>query len=336
MHRAIWFFIFFISICLSHARAEELVELRSYAREISFTGFTRPIKELSVAAEISGKYTAVLVDVGDSVKADGGVAEIDATFVRLELEKNNLAQKQTELQLALANKTLARFKNLINQNSTAQATYDETALNAEIFELTLKTLKNEQERLTELLKRYTVYAPVGWKVLQRFAEPGEYVREGEPVLRLGNFKTFRVPYLFTYEELSLLQDMERLTLFLPDLHDEVEAKIYRVAPDFDENSRKISVDLMLRGDAVESPFVLRGGMRAQLKIKGKTEPNTFTIPSTALISRYDAHWLLSPERVQKKVILLGTTEDEKDAIVNSGQLTAGDLFVANPGSSTDK
>jgi RND family efflux transporter MFP subunit len=332
MRRAIWFLIFFISV-YSSPRAEELVKLRPYARQISFTGFTRPVKELSIAAEISGKYTAVLVDVGDSVGDGGVVAEIDATFVRLDLEKNKIAQKQTELQLALANKTLARFKNLINKNSTAQATYDETVLNAEVLELTLKILKNEQERLTEQLERHTLRAPVGWRVTQRLVEPGEYVRQGEPILRLGNFQTLIIPFLFTYEELSLLQRMERLTLYLPDIDGEIEAEIYRVAPDFDENRRKISVDLMVTKEAMDSNAVLRGGLRTQLRIKGKTEQNSFTIPSTALISRYDAHWLLSPEGKQQKVILLGTIEDGRDAIVNGGDLTAEDLFVANPGSS---
>lgn len=334
MRRSIWFLIFFISICASQVFAEELVKLQPYAREISFTGFTRPIKELSIAAEISGKYIAVLVDVGDSVRGDGVVAEIDSTFVRLDLEKNKLVQKQTELQLALANKTLARFKNLINKNSTAQATYDETVLNAEVLELTLKALKNEQERLTEHLERHTLHAPVGWDVTQRLVEPGEYVRQGEPILRLGNFKTLLIPFLFTYEELSLLQRMERLTLYLPDLDGEVEAKFYRVAPDFDENRRKISVDLMVTKEAMGSHSVLRGGLRAQLRIKGKTEQNSFTIPSTALISRYDAHWLLAPDGKQQKVILLGTTEDGKELIVNGSELTAEDLFVADPSSST--
>ena len=127
--------------------------------------------------------------------------------------------------------------------------------------------------------------------------------------------------------------MERLTLYLPDLAGEVEAEIYRVAPDFDEDRRKISADLVVAKEAMSSNNLLRGGLRAQLRIKGKTERNSFVIASTALISRYDAHWLLLSDGEQRKVILLGTTEDGKDAIINSGTLTAEDFIVANPGSS---
>jgi len=341
MRRSILFLIVFISIS-SSVCATELVGLRPYTREISFTGFTRPVKEMTIAPEISGKCTTVVVDVGDAVGPSGVVAEIDSTFVRLDLEKNKIAQEQTKLQLALANKTLARFKNLINKNSTAQATYDETALNAEVLALNVKNLKNEQERLTEQLKRYTLHAPVGWKVIERRVEPGEYVRPGEELFRLGNFQSLLIPFLFSYEELSLVQQMDKLTLYLPDLPDlpnstrRVETKMYRIAPDFEENNRKIAVDMLVAGEAMASHSALRGGLRAQLTIEGKKEQHSFLIPVTALISRYDAHWLLSADRKQQKVILLGLTGDEKDAIVSGDDLTADALFVTNPASTSEK
>ena len=179
MCRSIFYLIFFIGIC-SPAIAEDLVKLRPYVRQISFTGFTRPVQELSIAAEINGKCTAVLVDVGNSVGDGGVVAEIDATFVRLDLEKNKLAQKQTGLQLVLANKTLARFQKLINKKSTAQATYDETVLSAEELEVTLKILKNEEKRLAEQLKRHTLYAPVVGKSLKGMSNLANmFVRENQ-------------------------------------------------------------------------------------------------------------------------------------------------------------
>ncbi len=325
-------FLVFFGVC-APAWSTELATLRPYARQISFTGFTRPIQELTVAAEISGTYTAVSVDVGDVVGTGGVVAEIDVTFVRLALQKNKIARQQAELQLVLAKKNLARFQNLINKKSTAQATYDETVLQAELLELTLENLKNEQENLTEQLQRHTLRAPVGWSVIKRHVEPGEYVRQGEPILKLGNFQSLAIPFLFTYEELTLVRGMARLHVFLPDLGRKVEAEIYRVAPDFDEKSRKIGVDLRIRPKEMAANPSLRGGVRAQLTIQGNKEKNSFLIPATALVSRYDAHWLVAPDGTQQKVLLLGITEGGKDAIVNSSACMPGDQFMVHPGSS---
>ncbi|TKB23258.1 efflux RND transporter periplasmic adaptor subunit [Desulfopila sp. IMCC35006] len=324
-------FLFF-SFC-SPVWATEMATLRPYARQISFTGFTRPIQELTIAAEVSGTYTAVSVDVGDVVGTGGVVAEIDATFVRLALQKNKIARQQAELELVLAKKNLARFQNLIDKKSTAQATYDETVLRAEILDLTLENLKNEQENLTEQLQRHTLRAPVGWSVIKRHAEPGEYVRQGEPILKLGNFQSVCIPFLFTYEELALVRGMARLHVFLPDLHRKVEAEIYRVSPDFDEKSRKIGVDLRIRPKEMAANPGLRGGVRAQLTLEGNREKNSFLIEATALVSRYDAHWLVAPDGAQRKVLFLGMTLDGKEAIVNSSECRPGDQFMLRPGPS---
>ncbi len=307
----------------------ELASLRPYARQISFTGFTRPIQELTIAAEISGTYTAVSVEVGNVVGGSGVVAEIDATFVRLALQKNKIAQRQTELQLVLARKNLARFQNLIDKKSTAQATYDETVLSTRILELTQENLKNEQENLIQQLRRHTLRAPVGWSVIERYVEPGEYVRQGEPVLKLGDFTSLYIPFLFTYEELRLLQEMAGPIITLPALGNAVAAKIYRVAPDFDEKTRKIAVDLRITAEEVAANPALRGGVRGELTLSEKTEPHTFLITSNALVSRYDAHWLTAPDGQQRKVLLLGMTADGKDAIVSGIGLTKGAQYITN-------
>lgn len=328
-------------VCVSAAEME-LASLRPYARQIRFTGFTRPIQELTLAAEISGTYTAVSVDVGNVVGGSGVVAEIDATFVRLALQKNTIAQRQTELQLVLARKNLARFQNLIDKKSTAQATYDETVLSTRILELTQEKLKNEQENLTQQLRRHTLRAPVGWSVIERYVEPGEYARQGEPVLKLGDFTSLYIPFLFTYEELRLLQEMAGPIITLPDLGNAVAAKIYRVAPDFDDKTRKIAVDLRIAAEEVAANPALRGGVRGELTLSGKTEPHTFLITSNALVSRYDAHWLIAPDGQQRKVLLLGMTEDGKDAIISGIGLTKGARYITNhdssphPGSASKK
>ena len=332
MVRALGLVLLLLAVC-APAVGGELASLRPYARPLSFTGFTRPIQQMVIAAELGGTYTVVPVDVGDVVGDSGAVAVIDATFIRLALQQNKIVQQQTQLQLTLAKKNLARMQSLIDKKSTAQATYDETVLSTQVLELTQKNLLNEQANLTEQLQRHTLRAPVGWTVIERYVEPGEYLRQGEPVLKLGNFTSLSIPFLVSYEELGLVRAMTRLTVYLPDLDRDVVAELYRIAPDFDEKSRKIAVDLRIAPSEMVAHPALRGGVRAQLTIEGKRERNSFLIDHTAVISRYDAHWLVAPDGKQHKIVLLGMSQDGKDAIVNSSELTPGDQFMANPGSS---
>jgi RND family efflux transporter MFP subunit len=331
--RIIGFFLVLFLNLFSLASAQETVELRPYQRLLTLTSFTRAKAELSVAGEVSGRCTRILVDRGDTVPPSGVVAELDSTFVRLDLEKNIIAQQQARRQLELEKKTLSRYTTLMQSNSAAQATFDEASLRADLHELTLKSLKNEQARLKETLDRHTLYGPPGWQVVDRFIEEGAFVHQGEPVLRLGDFRQLLVRFMLSYEELELLQKMASITLQFPELNVTAAGQIYRVSPDFDAKSRKIPVELILSPPATFSASSLRGGLRANLTIVGREERGSFVIPTSALVSRYEAHWLVKADGQRKKVILLGTNAEGQQAIVAGSELIPGETFLAFPASS---
>lgn len=323
---------FFLALILdqtSQAYAQDLFELRPYSRQLIFTGFTRPEKEMVLSSEISGKCIEILFDVGDTVNSPN-VAKIDDTFTRLDIQQNGIAQKKILRQLELEEKTLARFTNLMKNNSTAQADFDEAAFNADNLRLNLQNLKAEEKRLKEILDRHTLHAPLGWQVMHRYVEPGEYIPLGEPVLKLGNFDRLIIPFLLTYEEIDLLQNMEQILLSLPDIDTTVVAEIYQIAPDFNEQKKKISIELITSLPQSPTTTQWRGGLRAKLKIAGKTESDTFLVPITAIIRRYEANWLMSEDGTQKKVILLGTTTTGNDAIVTGNNLSAGERVHVSP------
>lgn len=322
-------FLAFMLCQASQSYAQELIELRPYSRQLVYTGFTRPAKEMILSSEVSGKCKELLLDVGDTVNSPD-VAKIDDTFIRLDLQQNDIAQKKTLRQLELEEKTLARFTNLMQNNSTAQANFDEAAFNADNLRLNLQNLKAEETRLKELLARHTLQAPIGWQVMERYIEPGEYIRQGEPVLKLGNFDRLIIPFLLTYEEIDFLQNMKKILLNLPDINTSVPAEIYQISPDFNEQKKKTRIELITIMTNEAKMTQWRGGLRAKLKITGKTESDTFLIPFTALISRYEANWLVSEDGTQKRVILLGKSSIEDDAIITGQNLSAGEKVLASP------
>lgn len=117
------------------------------------TGIFKPSRLVAVGAQVSGRITAVHVKVGDTIKKDALVAEIDSVTQENSLRTaqaaldNVKAQKaQYEATLVNAELSLARYKSLVASNSgkqsdldSAQATLDSTkaqidALDAQIIE----------------------------------------------------------------------------------------------------------------------------------------------------------------------------------------------------------
>ncbi len=317
------------------ASGQEVIELQPYRRSVTITGLTYPVKEMTVTSEVSGRCTAMLAEVGDTLGEDGRLAEIDTTFITLGLTANQIAREQMTRQLAQEEKTLARYTALHQKNSVPQAQLDEIALAADLHRIGLKNLANEERRLKEQLSRHTLTAPVGWRVIERHIEPGEVIQTGTPVARLGDFRQLRIPLAVTYAELQIISTMENLRITLPDTGREAAAIIYRTSPVFDPQTRKIALELAAAAYQPGHDGPLRGGMRAELRFAGGASLSTFLVPRSALISRYEAHWLTRPDGSRFQVLLQGSLDNGRQAVISAGGLNAGERFLASPDSTGD-
>ncbi len=325
MYRFCCFLLVFCSWC--EAAAGETLLLQPYRRQIEITGLTRAFEKRTLAAEVSGRYTSVDVDIGDTVAADGRVAAIETTFIELDLAANRISREKARHRLALEEKKLARLERLITEESATRASYDEAVLAAEIVRLTLAELENENARLEEKLKRHVIFAPSGWKVVERFVDTGEYTRAPEPVVTVADYRRVKIPYMLTFEELQLLRRTSPLTVYLADLHLHLVVAVHSVAPDFVAATRKIEVELV----SVDPRGDLRGGLRAELALAGKVEEHVFHVPADSLLSRFDAHWLVKENGQRLQVTLLGRKNDGQTAIIAVEGVGAADRFLADPG-----
>lgn len=321
--------VLFISATGLFAQSSETIVLKPHSREVVLSGFTRAYSELTIGSEVSGKCESMFVDKGDVVMSPGVIAKFDNTFVLLDIEKNKIARDQATRQLELENRTVERYTRLIEKQSAAIATLEEASLQADVNRLSIESLENEDRRLQELNNRHTLYGPVGWQVVERLVEVGEFVSPGQPIVRLGDFRKLLVSIFLTYDELRLLENKEKVDLYLVELYTEITGQVYRVSPEFDEVSKKIAVDLLIDRLSSEFSSELRSGMYVQLKMQ-KKERDTFVTPYQALVSRYDSYWLVTPEKKMMKVVLLGTSGNGKEAIISGDNLVSGAVYLASP------
>lgn len=313
-----------------HLLAAEFFELQPYLRTITLTGFTYPRQEITVTSEVSGRCLEIFGDIGDPVPENEELVKIDTTFIQLEIEANRIAQQQTRRQLEQEEKSLMRYTTLLSQKSTPQARLDEVNLAADLNRLTLQKLKNDAARLHEKLARHTLTAPKGWQIIERYTEPGEFIQAGRPVVRLGDFQSLLVPLAMTYSELQAISRQQQLSLYLPDIDKHVTATVYRSSPIFDAATRKIQIDLIINTSQLEKPKTLRGGMRVDLQFESPETTRSFVVPKSALISRYEATWLVQPDDLRIQVIYLGTTDNGESAIVSGESLLPGQTYQTSP------
>jgi len=335
--RGVFFFFSFFSFLFSDfyslpvVYGTEYITPKPYERTTLLTGLTRPRQVINVSSEVSGKCITVYAEVGNAVPPPGILADIDDTYIRLDLEANRLERERVQRQLVTEKKTLQRYTTLREKNSATQAKLDEVKLSADLHELTIQALNNQQQRLSETLDRHKIKVPEGWLLIERMIEVGEYVQPGQSIAKLGDFRQLIIPFALSFPEMNALKQRESITLFLPDLNIQTSARIYRISPAFVEATKKISIELIIDNKREKSSEVIRGGLRAEMKLRLKESKNTFILPFSSVINRYDAYWVVNDQKERIKVIYLGTTDDGVSVIVSAQELSETDkLFKSIP------
>ena len=307
------------------SNAVETVHPKPFFRSQLLTGFTKAKQTVEISSEVSGKCTAVHARIGGPLPQSGVLAEIASTYVQLDLKANRLEVESVQRQLATENKMLERYTSLRKENGATEAKLDEVTLSTDLHEMRLKTLENQYQRLQETLDRHTIKGPAGWIMIDRMVEPGEYVRSGDTIAQIGDFTELIIPFALSFHELQILQKNNNIAIYFPDLGFQVQGQIYRISPIFSETTKKIPVDVIV--NATHGDQRLRGGLRAEIHLK-KQKKDTFTLPVSAVLSRYDAYWVVKENGERLKVLFLGTTDNGASVIISSQKLHKTDTVFA--------
>ncbi len=324
--------IFFLYTGLIDA-GPRLATAKSATQNATLTGYTRARTILDLSAETEGKVETVFADIGEHIADNGQFACLDKTFISLDIEANATEISRTNIDIDYFSKQVTRYKKLLSNHSSSQLQLDDFERSQATARQQLRTLKIRSRELAERKRRYCIAAPANWTVIKRYIEPGEWLKAGDRVAQIGNFSRLLVPFALSMSEYeSLMKHAQDIRLTLPDLQKSVPAIIERVSPAFDEQSRKIVLDLEIQ-DLMKQG---RGGIRADLSIQIPNQANAVLLPESAVIERYEQYWLERPNGEQISVVYLGRIkrEGQQSFIRLSGTaIKPGDQFIVH--TSTD-
>ncbi|OOZ38369.1 hypothetical protein BOW53_15785 [Solemya pervernicosa gill symbiont] len=311
--------------------SQTVVTAQPAFRQVSLTGFSRAHARLPLVAESSGKVLSANADVGDVIGPKGFFARLDPTFIKLDIEANRIQQKQLRSRIDYDKLEAKRYRELSSKGSASKSRLDELEQQLRDSRLRLAELKVHEKTLAERLQRTAVTAPIGWRVTSRLIEPGQRVNEGEVLGEVADFSQLLVPFALTPSQFAAIrQQQDQLELTLPDWGVSVAATLYRINPGFDQDTRKIVVELQLAGELPER----RGGLRLLLDLKLPERSGAVTLPAAAVEESYDEFWLTREDGERIRVVQLGvhnTDSEQRYLRLASPQIKAGDRFILRGG-----
>ncbi|MDM8536773.1 HlyD family efflux transporter periplasmic adaptor subunit [Desulfobacterales bacterium HSG17] len=319
--------------CFSFGENELTVQ--SAKKEITLTGYTRSNASATVSSEVSGKVIKVNYDVGDIV-GEKPFFKIDPTFIDFQMEstrqslaKINAAHKKNESRIAYLKKEFKRIDLLHKgdratgvKRDAAQEEFDQARLERNTLKAEKQVLKITLKELQERKNRHNVYAPKGWIIIGKMVEPGEIISSNTPLAKVGDFQNLVIPLSVSGKELDAIRALpEELDARLEGK--QVKTRLNWVNPEFDEKTRKLSIELLLIYYKGEK----RGGLSFSMLLE--IDAQGYWVPKSAVVNRYEnPRVIVKSTEETVNIIILGESDDHF-IIAENKNLPAGTELTGN-------
>ena len=268
---------------------------------VTAQGKLEPNQYVDVGTQVSGQLKKVYVDIGDTVKKDQLLAEIDPRVYQAQVEANEahinslkaqLNQQRAELNLAEQN--LKRNQNLIAVNAVSQQVLQESESQAAVAKAQVESILAQiQETESNLRGNRTnlsftkIYAPMVGTVTTMPAREGQTLNANQSapiILQVANLDTMTVRAQVAEADVTRLKEgMSVYFTTLGNTERRWQGKVRQILPSPQIVNDVVLYDVLV--DVKNEDRQLMTGMTAQVFfIFGKAE-NAIIVPSEALTRR---------------------------------------------------
>lgn len=151
-----------------------------------------PGAEITVGAELSGKLVRLLVSEQTAVKAGDLLGEVDVAEQQAALGEAWARVKEAGSDVDFTAREKRRAEQLWNSNVVAESSVDRSRHDSNAAERRRTSLLAGAARISANIAKAKLTAPIDGSVTQRFADAGEMVATGTPIVTITDLSQLRV------------------------------------------------------------------------------------------------------------------------------------------------
>ncbi|HAB18148.1 MAG TPA: efflux RND transporter periplasmic adaptor subunit [Verrucomicrobiota bacterium] len=313
-----------------------MVEKRDIRFAVSAAGEITPSEQVSVRPEVNGKILVLAVDLGDQVKKDDLLFQLDDRDLQIEKEQRETSIARARLNLDQARRDYERALQLFNEKLLPGQDYETAKTQFDLAKNSIDQGQKELDLTNDKLRKTRVTAPFDCTVLTRPVSVGQAVsgsggfNSGTEVLTIANLNDLVINAHINQADVGRLkvgQDVEVTVEAVPGL--KVIGKVERIAPQATiKNQIKGFPARILLKDVDKR---VRPGMTANISIPVASADEVVAAPLSAVFTEFNQQskqverfaWVKSGEDWVRTPISIGVS-DYFYAEVTSG-LQSGDI-----------
>ena len=343
----------------AHAPADEaavpvdvlVVEPAARAVKIRGMGVVQPVRQVTLAPEVTGRVTATHPDLvrGGLVEAGDVLFEVDGRDYRSAVAAQEAAVAAARVALA-EEKASRRVAEYEWQGKVDELEEDARAValrqpHVESARAGVDSAQDQLSRARRNLKRTHLVAPFRSVVLDETVDLGQIVSPQVPVATLAGVDRFWVEVSLTSGELRMLRvpgvnatEGEGSPVRVVQTVGETDAverlgRIDRLLGAVDERGKLarvlVAVDdpFGLSIDQAERPLPLLIGTYVDVELQGITLQDVVAIPATALVDGDRVWVVVEGQRLERREVKVAWRDDEE--VLVQGGLSAGERLVVS-------
>ena len=292
----------------------------------AYPGEVRARLEPELAFRIGGKVAKRLVEVGERVKKDQPLAELDPQDVRLQLEAMRAQVAAAEANLQTVRAERERYKTLLARNLVSRSQYDNTENLYRAGEARLKQVRAEFNVANNQAGYAVLRASDNGVVARRMVEVGQVVAAGQTVFTLASDGEREVLISLpeqAFERFKVGQEVAVELWSQPDQR--FPGRIREMSPAADPQSRTFAARVAF--SAGDTPAELGQSARVFIAHNGEVP---LAVPLSALSAEQGQPyvWVVDPadSSLKRRLVRIGAFGDKTVPVLEG--LDASDWVVA--------
>ena len=287
-------------------------------------GTVRAKVETVISPVVTATISSITVRSGDQVKQGEVVVRLDSRELKARAEQARQAVVAAKATRARVEKDFKRKQSIHKADAGAVSRADLDRAQAAVSTTRAQLLRaqRQEDEAKTALSYSTLTAPIAGRVVERYADPGDTARQGEPLLRMYDPDTLRLEASVRESVASKLTKGQQLSVRIDALQKEFAGSVDEIVPSADPGSRSFLVKVSLSSSAGLYP-----GMFGRLLVPiGQID--RIYIPQNAVtrVGQLDFVIVKTTEGTARRYVRLGeqAADDRVEAI--SG-LSAGDRIL---------
>ncbi len=287
-------------------------------------GTLRAKVETVISPLITATISSISVWAGDEVKEGDVLAKLDARELRARVDQARQAVVAAQAKLTQAEKDSQRIERILRADAGAvsKAERDRAVAALDSARADLLRLKRQEDEAKTAMSYSRLTAPIAGRIVERYADPGDTARQGEPLLRMYDPGTLRLEASVRETVAATLKKGQHLKVDIDAVNRQYEAVADEIVPSADPGSRSFLVKVTLPHGSQLYP-----GMFGRLLIPiGDVEKIYIPRSAVTRVGQLDFVIVQTDQGPVRRYVRLGEKRPDNRIEVISG-LAPGELII---------